>query len=377
LRRAIERNEIEVHFQPIARLSDMQLAGFEALVRWRHPGLGLLAPESFLSLAEETGMIRDIGRVVLNESGRQLGIWQRARRSGEPIFVAVNISSSQLIEPGLLDDIKQVISREGLVRGTLKIEVTESLVMQYPERAAQILERFRESGIGLSCDDFGTGYSSLASLRRLAFDTLKVDRNFIAPEAEDDRASIILQSIVAMGHALGLAIVAEGIENQEQVDRLGELGCDFGQGYFIGRPLLAKQISDALTAMPYARSSGRTTISWLWERALKDPGPEARLMRVTSDDLSRVEPVPPPVSVEMPGPAEGVSVAPPVLAAEPPLAEETELAVSAVSEEAPVEAEPEVGDTELPSPPPRRQRRRKRQVRLLAEPPEAEASGVA
>ena len=377
LRRAIERNEIEVHFQPIARLSDMQLAGFEALVRWRHPGLGLLAPESFLSLAEETGMIRDIGRVVLNESGRQLGIWQRARRSGEPIFVAVNISSSQLIEPGLLDDIKQVISREGLVRGTLKIEVTESLVMQYPERAAQILERFREAGIGLSCDDFGTGYSSLASLRRLAFDTLKVDRNFIAPEAEDDRASIILQSIVAMGHALGLAIVAEGIENQEQVDRLGELGCDFGQGYFIGRPLLAKQISDALTAMPYARSSGRTTISWLWERALKDPGPEARLMRVTSDDLSRVEPVPPPVSVEMPGPAEGVSVAPPVLAAEPPLAEETELAVSAVSEEAPVEAEPEVGDTELPSPPPRRQRRRKRQVRLLAEPPEAEASGVA
>ena len=177
--------------------------------------------------------------------------------------------------------------------------------------------------------------------------------------------------------ALGLAIVAEGIENQEQVDRLGELGCDFGQGYFIGRPLLAKQISDALTAMPYARSSGRTTISCLWERALKDPGPEARLMRVTSDDLSRVEPVSPPVSVETPGPAEGIAESPQLLAAEPPPADETEFAVSAVSEEAPVEAEPEVGDTELPSPPPRRQRRRKRQVRLLAEPPEAEASGVA
>ena len=286
LRRAIERNEIEVHYQPIARLSDMNLAGFEALVRWRHPKLGLLAPESFLGLAEETGMIRDIGRVVLNEAGRQLGIWQRAYRAAEPAFVAVNISSAQLIEPGLLDDVKQIIGREGLLRGSFKIEVTESLVMQYPERAVQILERFRELGVGLSCDDFGTGYSSLASLRKLPFDTLKVDRSFIAADAQDDRASTILESIIAMGHALGLTIVAEGIEGQDQVDRLGALGCDLGQGYFIGKPLTARQVNDALAGLPYAPSpTGRTAITWLWERGAKDPPPEPKLRRVTGADL--------------------------------------------------------------------------------------------
>ena len=137
------------------------LAGFEALVRWRHPALGLLAPESFIGLAEQTGMIKDIGKTVLNEAGRQLGIWQRAYRTAEPAFVAVNISSAQLIEPGLLDDVKQIISREGLMRGSFKIEVTESLVMEYPERATQILERFRELGVGvdggqlLVADDVG------------------------------------------------------------------------------------------------------------------------------------------------------------------------------------------------------------------------------
>ena len=292
LRRAIERNEIEVHFQPIARLADMQLAGFEALVRWRHPGLGLLAPESFLGLAEETGIIRDIGRVVLNDAGRQLGIWQRAYRAAEPLFVAVNISSSQLIEPSLIEDIRQIIGRENVAHGSFKIEVTESLIMQYPERAQQILERFRALGVGLSCDDFGTGYSSLSTLRTLPFDTLKVDRNFIGPEAEDERGSVILQAIIDMGHELGLAIVAEGIETQEQVDRLGQLGCDYGQGYFIGQPLPAKQVSEALSGLPYARSSGRTAITWLWERSLKNPLPQPKLIRVTADDVPKPAPAP-------------------------------------------------------------------------------------
>lgn len=375
LRRAIERNEIEVHYQPIARLADMHLAGFEALVRWRHPSLGLLAPESFLGLAEETGMIRDIGRVVLNEAGRQLGIWQRAYRSAEPAFVAVNISSAQLIEPGLLDDVKQIISREGLQRGSFKIEVTESLVMEYPERAAQILERFRELGVGLSCDDFGTGYSSLSSLRKLPFDTLKVDRSFISQEAQDHRAVVILQSIVTMGHELGLAIVAEGIENQDQVDRLGELGCDFGQGYFIGKPMSAKQVNDALAGMPYAQTGGRTAITWLWERAIKDPPPEPAVRRVTAKDVERPEPekrpagpfprrrmepdlVPPaapaPAATESPAaPAESTEVA--------ARAEELEAALAAA-----VVVEPPVAALAVPEvpPPAARRRRRKRQRRV-------------
>ena len=285
LRRAIERNEIEVHYQPIARLADMHLAGFEALVRWRHPVLGLLAPESFVSLAEQTGMIVDIGRAVINEAGRQLGIWQRAYRPAEPVFVAVNISSAQLIEAGLIDEVKQVLHRENLMRGSFKIEVTESLVMQYPERAAQILGRLKELGVGISCDDFGTGYSSLSSLRKLPFDTLKVDRSFIADDAQDQRAMIILESIIAMGHALGLGLVAEGIEDQDQVDRLGHLGCDFGQGFFIGRPMTAKQVNDALVGLPYASRSGRTAITWLWERALKEPPQAPERRRLTAAEI--------------------------------------------------------------------------------------------
>jgi diguanylate cyclase (GGDEF)-like protein len=397
LRRAIERNEIEVHYQPIARLADMHLAGFEALVRWRHPGMGLLAPESFIDLAEETGMIRDIGRVVLNEAGRQLGIWQRAYRSAEPAFVAVNISSAQLIEPSLLDDVKQIIGREGLLRGSFKIEVTESLVMEYPERAAQILERFRELGVGLSCDDFGTGYSSLSSLRKLPFDTLKVDRSFIAPEAQDQRASVILQSIIAMGHDLGLAIVAEGIENQDQVDRLGELGCDFGQGFFIGKPMSAKQVNDALAGLPYAHTQGRTAITWLWERAIKDPPPEPALRRVTAKDVQRPEPEkrparpfprrrmePDPVPAIAPPPAEAEAApdaaeetAPPDIgAASPPPAEETaadDVAIVSdeMEEDTDATAEPAVGETssEDDTPPPgaRRRRKRQRQVSLPGE----------
>jgi diguanylate cyclase (GGDEF)-like protein len=294
LRRALERNEFEVHYQPIARLADLQLAGFEALVRWRHPTMGLLAPECFISLAEETGMIRDIGHVVLNEAGRQLGIWQRSYRTAEPAFVAVNLSSAQLIEPSLIDDVKQIINRESLLPGSFKIEVTESLVMQYPERAMQILERLRELGVGLSCDDFGTGYSSLSSLRKLPFDTLKVDRSFISQEGHEQRAEIILSSIIAMGHDLGLAVVAEGIESQEQVNRLGELGCDYGQGFFIGKPITARQVNDALAGLPYAFSSGRTAITWLWERGQKDPPPEPRRKPMTGPDLSEPENLAPP-----------------------------------------------------------------------------------
>jgi len=317
LRRAIERDEIEVHYQPIARLADMNLAGFEALVRWHHPELGLLAPESFIGLAEQTGMIKDIGRTVLNEAGRQLGIWQRAFRPAEPLFVAVNISSAQLIETDLIDDIKQVLHREGLRRGSLKIEVTESLVMQYPERAGQILERFAELGVGIACDDFGTGYSSLSSLRKLPFDTLKVDRSFIAADIEDPRAAVILEAIIAMGHSLGLAVVAEGIENQDQVNRLGLLNCDLGQGYFIGQPMTARQVSEALAGLPYASSTGRTAITWLWERAAREPQPEPRLRDMAAAHGPRQEaapeataaatvpPAPEPVEAAEAGPAAG------------------------------------------------------------------------
>ena len=266
LRRAVERGEIEVFYQPIARLADMELAGFEALVRWRHRTLGLLGPENFIGLAETTGIIKDIGRQVLNEAARQLGIWQRTYRARDPLFVSVNVSSTQILGADLLDDVTALLARENLVRDTLKLEITESIVMENPELAVTILERLKQIGIGLACDDFGTGYSSLSNLRRLPFDTLKVDRSFVEPEAEDAKAAVILESIIMLAHDLGLNIVAEGIQSQEDVDRLGALDCDFGQGYFIGEPMSAKQVVDVLSGIPYSATHDQTTIATMWER---------------------------------------------------------------------------------------------------------------
>jgi EAL domain-containing protein (putative c-di-GMP-specific phosphodiesterase class I) len=265
LRRAVERGEIEVHYQPIARLEDMDLAGFEALVRWRHRTLGLLGPERFVKVAEQTGLIKDLGRHVLIEAGRQLGIWQRTFRPKQPLFVSVNVSSTQLVGSTLVEDVQSILAREAIIRDTFKIEVTESIVMENPELAAQILERLKQLGVGLSCDDFGTGYSSLSNLRRLPFDTLKIDRAFLEAEMVDERAYIILRSIVSLAHELGLALVAEGIEAQDHIDRLSALGCEYGQGFFIGQPMTGKQVIDALSGVPYSGSK-KSAMALLWER---------------------------------------------------------------------------------------------------------------
>lgn len=291
LRRALERNEIEVLYQPVARLADMELAGFEALMRWRHKSMGLLAPEAFLGLAETTGIIKDIGRYVLNEAGRQLGTWQRAFRPHDPLFVAVNVSSIQFLAADLIDDVKSLLARENLIRDTLKIEVTESVVMESPEKVIQILDRLKQMGIGLACDDFGTGYSSLSNLRRLPFDTLKIDRSFVEVDSDDAKAALILESIILLSHDLGLAVVAEGIQSQDDVDRLGALACDFGQGYFIGEPMTAKQVVDVLSGVPFGAARNKTAIDTLWER-----------MGGTSN-VRVPEPLPAPVQASPPAPA--------------------------------------------------------------------------
>ena len=304
LRRAVERGEIEVAYQPIARLADMDLAGFEALVRWRHPVQGLLAPESFINLAEQTGLIREIGRFVLNDAARQLGVWQRAFRPGAPLFVAVNLSATQLMATGLAEEVKSVIAREGIRRGTLKIEVTESTVMENPELAGKILERLQAMGVGLACDDFGTGYSSLSNLRRLPFDTLKVDKSFVSPDAGDERAAVILEAILTLAHDLGLKVVAEGIETQEQVDRLGALRCDLGQGYFIGEPMTAKQVADALSGMPYAATKERTAIKALWQQAAAAPVELPPLPEPEEIDVPRAPDRPEPEPAPEPEPGQ-------------------------------------------------------------------------
>jgi len=252
LRRAIEREEIKVLFQPIVRLEDRAIAGFEALARWDHPKLGRLSPAEFISIAEEIGLIVDLGLFVLDRTAKQLAIWQAASRGREPIFASVNVSSRQLLRHDLIQDLRGVLARNTLARGTLKLEITESLVMENPEHAAQILSRIRELGAGLSMDDFGTGHSSLAYLQRFPFDTIKIDQSFVRTTTRGTRP-VILRSIISMAHDLGMEVVAEGAETDSDAVELYQLGCEYAQGFAFGEPMSAEAARDLLTDKP-ARS---------------------------------------------------------------------------------------------------------------------------
>ncbi len=246
LRRAIEREEITILYQPIVRLEDRAIAGFEALARWDHPKLGRMSPLEFISIAEETGLIVDLGMFVLDQTARQLSIWQRAMRVREPIFASVNVSSRQLLRHDLIHDIRTVLSRSSVARGTLKLELTESLVMENPEHAAQMLARIRELGTGLSLDDFGTGHSSLAYLQRFPFDTIKIDQSFVRTTSRGTRP-VILKSIIALAHDLGMDVVAEGAETDSDAVELYQLGCEYAQGFAFGEPMDADAAMRLLT----------------------------------------------------------------------------------------------------------------------------------
>jgi diguanylate cyclase (GGDEF)-like protein/PAS domain S-box-containing protein len=251
LRRALDRNEIEVAYQPIYNIATDKLAGFEALVRWRHKKHGLLGPDEFIGVAEETGIIVDLGRYVMSEAARQLGIWQRVLRPSDPIFVSVNLSSRQVLDQNLVDDVKTIMSREDINRDSLKLELTESLVMENVELSAQVLRKLSDIGVAILCDDFGTGYSSLANLQRFSFDTLKVDKSFVEADPEDDAAMVILESIIILAHDLGMRVVAEGVESKDQLERLRHFECDFAQGFYFGEPLTARAVIEALGGKPH------------------------------------------------------------------------------------------------------------------------------
>ncbi len=238
LHRSLDRGEIKVYFQPIVRLEDRTIAGFEALLRWDHPRLGRIGPAEFIPIAEETGLISDLGMFALERTARELAAWQNALDVTPPIFASVNVSSRQLLRHDLLNDVKTVLTRSGVTRGTLKLELTESLVMENPEFAAQMLARIRDLGAGLSLDDFGTGYSSLSYLQRFTFDTIKIDQSFVRQNGKGSRPTI-LRSIVALAHDLGMEVVAEGAETESDVIELYQLGCEFAQGFAFGQPMSA------------------------------------------------------------------------------------------------------------------------------------------
>jgi len=249
LRRAIEREEIKVLYQPIVRLEDRAIAGFEALARWDHPKLGRLSPAEFITIAEEIGLIVDLGLFVLDHTARQLAQWQAATRSREPVFASVNVSSRQLLRHDLIQDLRGVLGRTALARGTLKLEITESLVMENPEHAAQMLTRIKDLGAGLSLDDFGTGHSSLAYLQRFPFDTIKIDQSFVRMTARGTRP-VILRSIIALAHDLGMEVVAEGAETDSDAVELYQLGCEYAQGFAFGEPMSAEGARDLLIDKP-------------------------------------------------------------------------------------------------------------------------------
>ena len=240
LRRALERGEITILYQPIVRLEDRAIAGFEALARWNHPKLGRVSPAEFINVAEETGLIVELGLFVLDRTARQLSTWQRTLRHRETVFASVNVSSRQLLRHDLIQDLRTVLARAPLTRGTLKLELTESVVMGNPEHAAQMLHRIRELGAGLALDDFGTGYSSLAYLQRFPFDTIKIDQSFVRTTAKGTRP-VILRSIITLAHDLGMDVVAEGAESDSDAVELFQLGCEFAQGFVFGEPMSAER----------------------------------------------------------------------------------------------------------------------------------------
>ena len=244
LRRAVERNELVLYYQPKRDLNRGGISGVEALLRWQHPDLGLLAPNRFIPLAEETGLIVPIGKWVLETACAQNMTWQR--QGLPPIRVAVNLSPRQFADPGLLADIRGALRKSAMPPQLLELEITESMVMQNPERTMHILESIKRLGIILSIDDFGTGYSSMSLVKKLPIDALKIDRSFVREIASDPDDKAIAEAIIALARALDLTVVAEGVETTEQEAVLRAQNCDEIQGYLISKPVPADEFATFL-----------------------------------------------------------------------------------------------------------------------------------
>jgi len=237
LRRALELGELVVHYQPIWDLSNAGLVGFEALVRWQHPERGLVGPGSFITLAEETGLIIELGRVVLTRACADLAEWRERDPAARKLTVAVNLSSKQFAQYTLVEQVAETLKRTRLPADRLKLEITESTIMVDAEGALAMLKRLKALGVQISIDDFGTGYSSLSYLQRFPVDTLKVDRSFVSRLGLDPENQEIVRAIVALAHSLGLNVVAEGVEESGQASMLRALGCECVQGFYFSRPL--------------------------------------------------------------------------------------------------------------------------------------------
>jgi diguanylate cyclase (GGDEF)-like protein/PAS domain S-box-containing protein len=240
LRHAVERGEFEVFYQPIVGLESGEVREFEALIRWNHPQHGMIAPNEFISVAEETGLIIPMGKWILEEACRQTSDWQKRFPTIDSLSISVNLSAKQLMHPSLTAQVSEILERTGLHPRFLKLEVTESTVMENADTALGVLSELHKLGISLSTDDFGTGYSSLSYLHRFPFERLKIDRSFINKMELDDKCEAIVRTILMLGQNLNIETVAEGIETEKQLARLRALGCPFGQGFLFSKPVNAE-----------------------------------------------------------------------------------------------------------------------------------------
>ncbi|WOD40178.1 putative bifunctional diguanylate cyclase/phosphodiesterase [Nodosilinea sp. E11] len=247
LRHAIDRAELVLYYQPIFHLATQEIQGFEALVRWQHPERGLIAPDSFIPIAEETGLIVPLDRWVLAEATRQLAQWHQRYPHRANLTVSVNFSVKDLLRTDLIDDLRHILAKTGLRGHHLNLEITESTLIEDIQAMVRLLRQLKTYGFTVTIDDFGTGYSSLSYLHQLPVDALKIDRSFVMDMEASRRNSDIVETIITLSNRLGLAAIAEGVETQAQLEHLAQLGCELGQGYWFAKPL-ATEVAEALLA---------------------------------------------------------------------------------------------------------------------------------
>jgi diguanylate cyclase (GGDEF)-like protein len=247
LRKAVSRDEFENHYQPIVDLQTASLVGFEALIRWNHPQLGLIYPGSFISIAEETGLIVPITKLIAQRACADLCRWQDQLKDELRLTMNINLSSKHFLSPTLLDDINEILNQTGIPPEQLKLEITETALMEDADETIRLVHRLKDLGLHLVIDDFGTGYSSLSYLQRLPIDTLKVDRSFVSRiQSEPDGNRNIVEAIISLAHRLKMMVVAEGVETEEQFAILLEMNCQYGQGYLFSKPLSKPQVDELI-----------------------------------------------------------------------------------------------------------------------------------
>lgn len=250
LRRAVENQEFDIGYQPIISLATGRLSGFEVLVRWYHPERGAVNPADFISHAEETGLIVELGKWVLERSSRQLREWFDEGLGSPDLAVSVNVSKRQVAEPGLVDEVARILKASGLAGRNLKLEITESVIMENPDSITEVLERLKELEVEIHMDDFGTGYSSLSYLHRFPLDVLKIDRAFMSTMGANNDYADVVNTVVTMAHTLNMQVTVEGVETRDQLAQLIQLGCDFAQGFLFSRPITAEEARKLIVKEP-------------------------------------------------------------------------------------------------------------------------------